>query len=175
MLDHCQAERDELRRVLVERHKTKKREREVRKGIFAGELDAHGNPFVDHIAVDSAAAAAKKEEERFRRVFEEEERVKKYNYAIKKKLTVQMQAHFKNTRTLPIDLFRAFQHFDKDRSGYIDFQEFKQVLKVVGLGMLSGEETKQMFDQCDGDSSGRVDFAEFLKTFVGNMTRMTGI
>jgi Ca2+-binding EF-hand superfamily protein len=75
----------------------------------------------------SAAEANRIEEDRFKLVKEEQERMAQYGRALKKRLRTRMQAYFHNTKTLPMDLFRAFQKFDKDASGFIDFSEFENV------------------------------------------------
>ena len=75
----------------------------------------------------SAAEANRIEEARFKAVKEEQEKKALYGRALKKRLRTRMQAHFHNTKTLPMDLFRAFQKFDKDASGFIDYSEFESV------------------------------------------------
>jgi Ca2+-binding EF-hand superfamily protein len=71
-----------------------------------------------------------------------------------------------------MDLFKAFQRFDSDGSGFIDYSEFVNVCSAVGLdsSILSDHQLRLLFEQCDGDASGRVDFAEFLRVVVGNLT-----
>uniref|UniRef100_A0A6T8GK08 EF-hand domain-containing protein n=1 Tax=Hemiselmis andersenii TaxID=464988 RepID=A0A6T8GK08_HEMAN len=165
-------ERDALRKHLVAQHKAKKKERELQARIEAGLCRVDGSPLVDEEAVQRAAAQAREEEAAFQQKYQEEQRQRKEKTALVKKLRKSMQLHFHNTKTLPIDLWRAFKKFDVDDSGFIDFKEFQRVLSEVGLGnnVLTPAETLVMFQQCDDNSSGRVDFAEFLKTVVGNLT-----
>jgi Ca2+-binding EF-hand superfamily protein len=88
-----------------------------------------------------------------------------------KRLRNSLQSKFSKTQTLPIDLFTAFQKYDADKSGAIDFDEFQQVCDFAGLGkgILTQEEIRVLFEQADYDSGGTVDFAEFLKVVVGNL------
>jgi len=91
-----------------------------------------------------------------------------------RRLREQLQVKFKRTETLPMDLFRAFQKFDTDQSGVIDFDEFVHVCDNVGLGQgtLDNGEMRLLFKQADKDQSGSVDFAEFLKVVVGNLVNL---
>jgi Ca2+-binding EF-hand superfamily protein len=91
-----------------------------------------------------------------------------------KRLRNSLQSKFNKTQTLPIDLFKAFQKYDADKSGAIDFDEFQQVCDFAGLGkgILTQEEIRVLFEQADCDNGGTVDFAEFLKVVVGNLVSL---
>ena len=58
------------------------------------------------------------------------------------------------------DIKQAFDDFDKDRSGEIDFDEFKN--SITGfLDGLSEKEAKTVFNYLDKDHNGVIDYQEF--------------
>eukprot|EP00300_Choanocystis_sp_HF-7_P028950 c35108_g1_i1.p1 GENE.c35108_g1_i1~~c35108_g1_i1.p1 ORF type:complete len:345 (-),score=56.63 c35108_g1_i1:81-1088(-) len=54
----------------------------------------------------------------------------------------------------------AFNKFDKDGSGSLDFSEFKRFFESLEV-MLSEPETRALFEHYDTDGSGSIEFAEF--------------
>lgn len=104
-------------------------------------------------------------------LFKEQMRHKK---SLARRLRTSLQAKFTKTQTLPMDLFRAFQKYDGDQSGNIDFDEFRNVCDFAGLGagVLSVQDQRTLFEQADADGGGTVDFAEFLKVVVGNLVSL---
>ncbi|GLU18906.1 hypothetical protein SLE2022_351830 [Rubroshorea leprosula] len=57
-------------------------------------------------------------------------------------------------------LYTAFQHFDKDNSGYITNEELEQALREYGL--LDGKELKEILSEVDSDNDGRINYDEFV-------------
>ncbi|KAD0637535.1 hypothetical protein R6Q59_012364 [Mikania micrantha] len=58
------------------------------------------------------------------------------------------------------NLYKAFQHFDKDDSGFITRDELKHSMTQYGMG---NEETiNEVLDDVDTDKDGRINFEEFV-------------
>ncbi|XP_028794261.1 calcium-dependent protein kinase 29 [Neltuma alba] len=58
------------------------------------------------------------------------------------------------------NLFKAFQYFDKDNSGYITREELRQALTEYGMG---DEATiDEVIDDVDTDKDGRINYEEFV-------------
>ncbi|XP_022150998.1 calcium-dependent protein kinase 2-like [Momordica charantia] len=56
-------------------------------------------------------------------------------------------------------LYKAFQHFDKDNSGYITRDELKAAMKDYGMG---DEATiREIISEVDADNDGRINYDEF--------------
>ncbi|GAV72920.1 Pkinase domain-containing protein/EF_hand_5 domain-containing protein, partial [Cephalotus follicularis] len=57
------------------------------------------------------------------------------------------------------NLFKAFQYFDKDNSGYITRDELESAMKEYGMG---DEATiREIISEVDADNDGRINYAEF--------------
>ena len=62
----------------------------------------------------------------------------------------------------------AFESFDRDRSGMLDFAEFQQLIlgltmvNEMGLAALPPAKLERMFQKADLNRDGRVDFNEFV-------------
>ncbi|XP_024409720.3 parvalbumin-like EF-hand-containing protein isoform X2 [Desmodus rotundus] len=60
---------------------------------------------------------------------------------------------------------KAFQTLDKDKSGFIEWNEIKYVLSIVPssgpAAPLTDEEAEAMIQAADSDEDGRIDFEEF--------------
>ncbi|KAI4388365.1 hypothetical protein MLD38_000699 [Melastoma candidum] len=57
------------------------------------------------------------------------------------------------------NLFKAFQHFDKDNSGFITMDEIESAMKVYGMG---DEATiKDIIAEVDTDNDGKINYEEF--------------
>ena len=54
----------------------------------------------------------------------------------------------------------VFKRFDKDESGFIDYDEFVQMLPELGIKMTEAKALKY-FRVCDSDGSGEIDVDEF--------------
>ena len=67
------------------------------------------------------------------------------------------------------ELKEAFDLFDADGSGEIDFRELKAAFKALGF-QVPKEELKKMFDAVDTDGSGQIEFPEFLQMMTGKMS-----
>jgi len=70
-----------------------------------------------------------------------------------------------DTVDLEQDLIRLFQEADSDGSGFLDFDEFAQVLNTADLG-LSVNELKLLLSEADENSDGKVTFVEFVPLAV---------
>ncbi|MBA0704244.1 hypothetical protein Golax_016514 [Gossypium laxum] len=57
-------------------------------------------------------------------------------------------------------LYHAFQHFDKDNSGYITTEELDQALREYG--MHDDQDIKEIISEVDIDNDGRINYDEFV-------------
>uniref|UniRef100_A0A1J3DK53 non-specific serine/threonine protein kinase n=1 Tax=Noccaea caerulescens TaxID=107243 RepID=A0A1J3DK53_NOCCA len=57
------------------------------------------------------------------------------------------------------NLYKAFQHFDKDSSGYITIDELEAALKEYGMG--DDATIKEVLSDVDSDNDGRINYEEF--------------
>ncbi|KAF5751619.1 Calcium-dependent protein kinase 17 [Tripterygium wilfordii] len=57
-------------------------------------------------------------------------------------------------------LYTAFQHFDKDNSGYITTEELEQALHE--FGMHDGRDINEILSEVDNDNDGRINYDEFV-------------
>ncbi|KAJ8769782.1 hypothetical protein K2173_007642 [Erythroxylum novogranatense] len=57
-------------------------------------------------------------------------------------------------------LYTAFQHFDKDNSGYITTEELEQALREFGMN--DGSDLKDIISEVDADNDGRINYDEFV-------------
>lgn len=64
------------------------------------------------------------------------------------------------------ELRSAFELFDADGNGFIDRQEIKTALKVLGEE-LSEEEIQDILEEADLNKDGRLDFFEFCRVIRG--------
>ena len=55
----------------------------------------------------------------------------------------------------------AFKMFDKDKNGYIERDELKQMMTKLGEKLTDGE-IDEMMKEADTDNDGRVNYNEFL-------------
>ena len=55
----------------------------------------------------------------------------------------------------------AFKMFDKDKNGYIEREELKQMMTKLGE-KLTDSEIDEMMKEADTDKDGRVNYNEFL-------------
>ncbi|GKV42684.1 hypothetical protein SLEP1_g50064 [Rubroshorea leprosula] len=56
-------------------------------------------------------------------------------------------------------LYKAFQHFDKDNSGFITMDELEAAMKEYGMG--DDATIKQIISEVDTDNDGKIDYNEF--------------
>ena len=63
------------------------------------------------------------------------------------------------------DLRLVFDVFDADKSGYIETDELRKALKVLGF-RVKRDEVKKMIADIDDDNSGRIDFSEFVEYVI---------
>ena len=64
---------------------------------------------------------------------------------------------------------QAFNIFDVDSSGSIDYKELKAAMKALGV-QVKKEELKKMIQDVDADGSGSVEFPEFLSMMTAKMS-----
>jgi hypothetical protein len=64
------------------------------------------------------------------------------------------------------DIERAFRDMDRDNSGTVDKDEFKQAMKNLGIPM-GQSEVEAVFDFYDDDHNGTLDINEFQTLFTG--------
>ena len=65
-------------------------------------------------------------------------------------------------------LREAFDLFDVDKSGAIDYKELKAALKALGM-KIDKHELKKMITEVDADGSGSIEFPEFLQMMTAKM------
>ncbi|CAH2078315.1 unnamed protein product [Thlaspi arvense] len=56
-------------------------------------------------------------------------------------------------------LFKAFQYFDKDNSGFITMDELESAMKEYGMG--DEASIKDIIAEVDTDNDGRINYEEF--------------
>ena len=66
-------------------------------------------------------------------------------------------------------IYELFQNMDKDKSRQIDYNEFKNGLKRLGMDDLQENEYRKIFNAFDRDHSNRIDFDEFTSAIKGPM------
>ena len=65
-------------------------------------------------------------------------------------------------------LREAFDLFDRDKSGAIDYKELKAALKALNM-KIDKHELKKMITEVDADGSGSIEFPEFLQMMTAKM------
>ena len=84
---------------------------------------------------------------------------------------IELMAHNKiDEDTLKIEqtnLINAFKYFDRDQSGFIDYNEFKHILETVSE-KLSKEELKSLDELClnQVDENGKFNYKDFLDLII---------
>lgn len=71
------------------------------------------------------------------------------------------------------ELKEAFDLFDADKSGQIDFKELRAAFKALGF-QVPKEELKKMFNDVDTDGSGEIEFPEVRECASGREQRAGG-
>ncbi|CAM8940987.1 unnamed protein product [Rhodiola kirilowii] len=67
-------------------------------------------------------------------------------------------------------LDQAFQYFDKNKSGYIEFEELQEALvDDDGLGANSHQDIQDIMFDVDLDKDGRISYAEFKEMMKTGM------
>merc|ERR1719240_28536 len=66
------------------------------------------------------------------------------------------------------EIKEAFNIFDVDSSGSIDYRELKAAMKALGV-QVKKDELKKMIQDVDADGSGSVEFPEFLQMMTAKM------
>ena len=66
------------------------------------------------------------------------------------------------------EIREAFNLFDTDHSGSIDYRELKAAMRALGFEVKK-EELRKMITDIDSDGSGQIEFPEFLEMMTGKM------
>ena len=66
------------------------------------------------------------------------------------------------------EIREAFNLFDTDHSGSIDYRELKAAMRALGFEVKK-EELKKMITDIDADGSGQIEFPEFLEMMTGKV------
>ncbi|KAI3992753.1 hypothetical protein MKX01_021714 [Papaver californicum] len=62
-------------------------------------------------------------------------------------------------------LYKAFQHFDADNSGYITRDELEKAMKEYGMG--DEESIREIISEVDADNDGKINYEEFCAMMRG--------
>ena len=68
------------------------------------------------------------------------------------------------------EIREAFNLFDTDHSGSIDYRELKAAMRALGFEVKK-EELRKMITDIDADGSGQIEFPEFLEMMTGKVRR----
>jgi len=68
------------------------------------------------------------------------------------------------------EIREAFNLFDTDHSGSIDYRELKAAMRALGFEVKK-EELRKMITDIDTDGSGHIEFPEFLEMMTGKVHR----
>merc|ERR1712196_449785 len=66
------------------------------------------------------------------------------------------------------EIREAFNLFDTDHAGSIDYRELKAAMRALGFEVKK-EELKKMISDIDSDASGHIEFPEFLEMMTGKV------
>ena len=69
------------------------------------------------------------------------------------------------------EIREAFNLFDSDGSGAINYKELKAAMKALGFNT-SKDEMEKIIKQVDADGSGQIEFPEFMLMMTGNMSKI---
>ena len=73
-------------------------------------------------------------------------------------------------KTLPkeqlLEARDVFEMYDADQQGFIEFEEFVDIVNYTAKGMYTEEQVRSFFDKIDRDSSGSIDESEFTVFYV---------
>jgi CRP-like cAMP-binding protein len=94
-------------------------------------------------------------------VLSTEERLKRQSDQIASVIAQAIKGHRSLYGTMMRDAESAFKAIDKDGSGTVDYHEFSQAMKRLGLG-LNDEQTIELAKAMDTDEDGEIDCSEFV-------------
>jgi len=87
---------------------------------------------------------------------------KDQNGFIKKEIFVKEARRLLSKRDIRNDMVKAFQLIDEEDTGKIDFNNLKNVAKLLGE-QISDQEIINMLNAADDDGDGQVNLPEFMK------------
>ena len=70
------------------------------------------------------------------------------------------------------EIREAFNLFDTDGSGAIDYKELKAAMRALGFETKK-EEMQRIIEEIDADGSGEIEFPEFMQMMTGKMGAVT--
>ena len=73
---------------------------------------------------------------------------------------------WKTEDTIKNELRKDFECFDKNKSGYLDQSELKDILTKYGVENLTDEEVAEFLDAIDKNSDGRINLDGSVETFL---------
>jgi len=103
---------------------------------------------------------------------ESEEKYKKSSFSFPRKMPEPHQKHLEQVR-------RIFNKFDKDRNGFIDADELRDLLEETysGLGIkknITNEDVKHYLKIVDTNNDGRISIQEYEDIFIRSLDRWSG-
>lgn len=84
---------------------------------------------------------------------------------------VERQKPQKFTEEQIEEIREAFNLFDTDGSGAIDYKELKAAMKALGFDTTK-EEMRRIIEEIDADGSGEIEFPEFMQMMTGEMGKV---
>lgn len=66
---------------------------------------------------------------------------------------------------------QAFFNADRDQSGYLDVQEFYEVIRNLVGSLVSYQDALHYFAKTDSDRNGRISLNEFVLLYVNEIAR----
>uniref|UniRef100_A0A7S3A2M9 EF-hand domain-containing protein n=1 Tax=Rhodosorus marinus TaxID=101924 RepID=A0A7S3A2M9_9RHOD len=81
-----------------------------------------------------------------------------------------IESHFELPEGYEDEMFEAFELFDKNADGFIDFKEMKLLLRSLGL-RVNNHEARNVFGDADVSGTGRIDFDSFRMAMAKDLQK----